>query len=142
MIPSWAGRYVGIPFVSGGRGLEGCDCYGLVRLVLLLQFGYRLPLLSGEYRDALDSAVIEPVVHAQIPLLTGEKIETPEAGAVGVMKTRGAPSHIGIFVDAQYILHTLNRIGSHCVRFDCGPLRGSLEGIYRVDKSYRITTPV
>jgi cell wall-associated NlpC family hydrolase len=142
MIPSWVGRYVGIPFVSGGRDIEGCDCYGLVRLVLLERFGYKLPLLSGDYSDALNSTDLEPVIIAKIPLLSGERIETPEAGAVAVMRSRGLPSHIGIFASGQFILHTLNRIGSHCGRFDRGPLRGSLEGIYRVDKSYRLTTSI
>jgi cell wall-associated NlpC family hydrolase len=139
MLPPWVSRYVGIPFVSGGRDFAGCDCYGLIRLVLLNEFGYDLPVLAIGY-NACCTAEINPMFTENLPLLGGERISAPEAGAVAVIRVRGLPSHVGIFADGEYILHTLNRIGAHCTRTGSGFLRGGLEGIYRVDKSYRTTT--
>jgi cell wall-associated NlpC family hydrolase len=141
MLPSWVSRYVGIPFVSGGRDFAGCDCYGLIRLVLSEEFGLRLPALASTY-DACCTAEISPMFDAYVPLLQGERIAAPEAGAVAVIRVRGLPSHVGVFVDGEYILHTLHKIGAHCTRIGSGFLRGGLEGIYRVDSRYRITTSV
>jgi len=142
MAPAWAGRYVGIPFVSGGRGVSGCDCYGLVRMVLADQFGYALPPLETDYNNALVIAETEPVLRAQMPLLAGERLETAEPGAVAVIRFRGLPSHVGVFVDDAYILHTLANIGAHIVRADAAILRGGIEGVYRVDSRYRVTASV
>jgi len=75
LIPAWAGRYVGAPFVSGGRDASGCDCYGLVRLVLAEQFGYHLPLLALDYRNALAVAETSPVLRERLPLLAGKKLD-------------------------------------------------------------------
>ena len=142
MVPAWADRYVGIPFVSGGRDAAGCDCYGLVRMVLAEQFGCTLPLLSTDYRNANIIAETEPVFRAQLPLLAGDLLERPEPGAVAVIRFQGLPSHVGVFVDGVYILHTLDKIGAHIVRAESGVMRGGIEGIYRVNSCYRATASI
>lgn len=35
--------FIGIKYVAGGRDHDGCDCYGLLRLVLLEMFAVSLP---------------------------------------------------------------------------------------------------
>jgi len=50
----WASKYVGLPYKGGGRTRDGLDCYGLLALVMLEQFGIRL-----ETFDGLDGAVGE-----------------------------------------------------------------------------------
>ena len=141
-VPAWASRYVGIPFVSGGRDASGCDCYGLVRLALAEQFGYRLPELSAEYQDALAIAEAELTLKARLPLLAGTLLDKAEAGAVAVIRFQGRPSHIGIFVSETHIMHTLVRIGAHIVRAESSPLRGGIQGVYRVHPRYRVTASV
>ena len=142
MIPAWVSRYVGIPFVSGGRDASGCDCYGLVRLVLSERFGYALPLLSADYQNALAIAETEPVLCLQQPLLAGTQLEKAEEAAVAVIRFRCRPSHIGIFVDDTHILHTLDKIGAHVIKAESNFLRGDIQGVYRVDSRYRVTASV
>ncbi|MDR1307620.1 MAG: C40 family peptidase [Treponema sp.] len=142
MIPSWVERYVGIPFVSGGRDHAGCDCYGLVRLVLAEQFGYTLPLLNTGYENACRTQETAPLFREQIPLLSGEKIRQAEPGAVAVLQFSGRASHVGIFVDRRSILHTIGGIGAFCTAVNHASVRGALEGMYRVSERYRSTTPL
>lgn len=47
-----ARKYLGIPFQDKGCGFEGCDCYGLVRLVYREELGIELPCLGDAYSTA------------------------------------------------------------------------------------------
>ena len=48
--PAWVEPYVGVPFADLGRTREGCDCWGLVRLILAEQRGLVLPCYATSYR--------------------------------------------------------------------------------------------
>ena len=48
--PAWVEAYVGIPFTDLGRTRQGCDCWGLVRLILAEQRGLVLPCYATSYR--------------------------------------------------------------------------------------------
>ena len=40
---TWWNKYVGIPYAPGMSSRDGCDCWGLVRLVYREEFGTLLP---------------------------------------------------------------------------------------------------
>jgi cell wall-associated NlpC family hydrolase len=132
MMYPWVKKYIGIPFVSNGRTFAGCDCYGLVRLVLQAEYGVTLPLLSGDYTDALNRRETERLFAEQLPVLTGERIPGPEEQAVAVITSGGQPCHLGIVSGGGSILHAGEKTGSVCQRITHPALRGRIAGYYRV----------
>jgi cell wall-associated NlpC family hydrolase len=127
----WAEKYIGIPFVSNGRTMEGCDCYGLARLVLRNEYGVELPELSGDYGNALNAAETARLFAEKRPVLAAEKLPGPQEGAVAVITERGRPCHLGIAAGGGFVLHTGVKTGSVCQRESHPALRGRIEGYYR-----------
>ena len=128
----WVKKYIGIPFVSNGRTLSGCDCYGLVRLVLRNEYGVDLPELSNDYADALNVKETTKLFAENLPVLAAEKLSCPREMAVAAITERGVIAHIGIVAGGGYILHTGIKTGSVCQRETHPGLRGRIEGYYSV----------
>ena len=128
---SWATKYIGIPFVVKGRTQAGCDCWGLVRLVLEEQFKVKIPSYSDDYESIEDwkhlSKLIESRIPEWVPVLPNARC----AGDVVLIRARGLPIHIGILASRIWMLHT-DRKTSVCLE--------RIEGItftYRVLGYYR-----
>ena len=134
----WVKKYVGIPFVSGGRDETGCDCYGLTRLILMNEYNYDLPLLSGDYTNALNIAETKKLFIENVPLLCGEQISGPEEKAVALMRMCGRLCHIGLYAGSGCIIHARHKVGVVCERLSSPALAGRVEGWYRVDSSYSV----
>lgn len=132
MIYKWVRKYIGIPFVSNGRTIKGCDCYGLVRLVLHNEYGIYLPELSCSYSDALNVKETSSLFAENLPVLAARKISNLEEKAVVVITEHGIPAHIGISAGEGFILHTGVKTGSVCQRESHPGLRGRIEGYYSV----------
>jgi cell wall-associated NlpC family hydrolase len=132
MMYEWVKKYIGIPFVSNGRTLDGCDCYGLVRLVLYNEYGINLPELSNDYNNALNLAETAKLFAEKRPVLAAEKLPGPRERAVVVITEHGRPAHLGIAAGGGYILHTGVKTGAVCQRETHPGLRGRVEGYYRV----------
>jgi cell wall-associated NlpC family hydrolase len=132
MIYEWVGKYIGIPFVSNGRTMKGCDCYGLVRLVLHNEYGISLPELSDDYDNAFNVAETARLFSEHLPVLAGEKIAGPQEKAIVVITEHGVAAHVGIVAGGGYILHTGSKTGGICQRDTHPGLRGRIEGYYHV----------
>jgi cell wall-associated NlpC family hydrolase len=128
----WVKKYIGIPFVSNGRTADGCDCYGLVRLVLRNEYGINLPELSDDYADAMNIAETAKLFAEKRPVLAAEKLPGPRERAVAVITEHGRPAHLGIAAGGGYILHTGAKTGPVGPRETHPGLRGRVEGYYRV----------
>lgn len=63
-LPAWHAGYVGIPFVEHGRDRAGCDCWGLVRLILAEQAGLVLPCHGAVYGSTGEADVIAAAIAA------------------------------------------------------------------------------
>ncbi|MCQ2082740.1 MAG: NlpC/P60 family protein [Lachnospiraceae bacterium] len=134
---SWVNKYVGIPFVSLGRTMEGCDCYGLIRLILLNEYNYKLPLLTAGYSDALETDKTSTLFQDNVPLIISQKIEAPEEKAVALIQTRGLLSHVALYAGDDYIIHARHKTGVVCERLTSPWLSACIRGWYRVSESYR-----
>lgn len=125
------GEYVGIPFVDAGRTKEGCDCWGLVRIVLQERFGKTLPAFD-DYEKATREAG-EREVELGLKTLPLRKTEEPEEGDIVLMRARGKLCHTGIYLGNGEILHTNRGTDSVIEKIDgLRQLRGKIEGYYRV----------
>ena len=128
----WVGKYVGIPFVSNGRTMKGCDCYGLVRLVLHNEYGIDLPELSDNYNDAQNVNDTARLFAEHRPVILAEKLSAPQEKALIVLTEHGAAAHVGIVAGNGYVLHTGFKTGSICQRESHPGIRSRIEGYYRV----------
>lgn len=138
--PRWASPYLRIPFKDHGRDDQGCDCWGLVRLVLLRERKIDLPLhtdvspkrhldIARRIRqEDTDSIWIKaPIVEAKpfdLALMDGIVAERNGDGSHGLI-------HIGIFVTPRHVLHTERFSGPACVTVDHPDVRTRLPKFVR-----------
>ena len=128
----WVKKYIGIPFISNGRTMEGCDCYGLVRLVLRNEYNVELPELSDNYDDAKNIEETSKLFRENLPVLTAEKIPELKEKALVIITKLGKPCHTGIYAGDGYILHTGAKTGCVCQRESHPGLKDRIEGYYSV----------
>lgn len=100
--------YVGLPYADRGRDEQtGLDCWGLVRLFYLEQFGIDLPSHTERYESSeARSQTAELVAHETSR--AWRSVSVPRYGDVVALSTLGRPFHVGVVLDGSRFLHTLN----------------------------------
>ena len=112
--------------------MEGCDCYGLVRLVLNNEYGIYLPELSDNYSDAQNIKETARLFAEHRPVILSEKLSKPHEKALVVITEHGTAAHVGIVAGSGYVLHTGVKTNSICQRESHPGIRSRIEGYYRV----------
>lgn len=130
-IPIWAGRYIGLPFRAHGRGREGLDCWGLVRLVMAEQFSVPLPSFVMDYQSPFDSKSVAQLIDVQCKSWRSVKAGSERCGDVIVLRIRGLPTHVGIVLGDQHMLHIERSIDSAIERYDRHQWKNRVHGFYR-----------
>lgn len=128
----WINEYIGIPYKWEGFDRSGCDCWGLVRLVLKEQYGKEVP---GFYHRELTEKETASLIDVSTPIVKAERIEDPEPGDLVRFLIAGIPCHIGIVVGGpgeRNVLHTLQMHESALDRYDGPRWLKRIEGFYRV----------
>lgn len=106
---NWSDKYIGIPFVEGGRDFHGCDCGGLVLLVLRCEKGiigrdftaYELEDFKTRRGLMTIGKGIDAVVAEEWEPVSGE----PRAFDLLRFNTGKASCHVGIYVGDGRFLH-------------------------------------
>lgn len=102
---------VGIPYVAGGRGLDGADCWGTARLYYQ-RIGIDLPSYDGPTIPS-DHEAVRAAREGRSPW---RRVDVPRVGDLGLWK-RLRELHAGVMVAPGRVLHndSLSR-GSAIVR--------------------------
>ena len=108
-------RYVGLPFVDGGRGPGAVDCWGLVRWVYLQELGIDLPM-HGETR-ADDLRGVSRAVDA--------------GKAVMRLPSSGRPGHVGVYDGQGRVLHAEKASGTILERVSSAMIAQRIIGYWR-----------
>ncbi len=111
----WALHYIGKPWVSGGQGPDGYDCWGLVRAVQKDIFGHELPLITA---DALNPAAVIAEFKNKSSYSDWRQVETPVEGDCVITKSApDRPEHVGIYINVNggRILQSVFGSGVVCV---------------------------
>lgn len=114
--PKWAAHYLTIPFKDRGIDHAGCDCWGLVRLIMFEQCDIVLPLYPGISPGAT-YAKLKAIVGAarseewaeittgnettfDVALMKGHIEDINDTGRIVA-----APIHIGLVVGRHTLIH-------------------------------------
>ena len=125
---SFWGKYIGVPFVDGGRDLAGFDCWGAIWLAYR-ERGIKLPSY-GEV-SALDlrrvAREIEGGQEAWRP------VKTPREFDVVLLRiqSRAWVGHVGLMVDGRRMLHTEKASAAVVVPLDHYTVRTRVAGFRR-----------
>lgn len=127
-------RFVGIPFLNKGVAFDGCDCFGLVRLLYGVELGQEIP--NPSYENAVDSKQIHSEYIKQIATNWKEVKELKKYDVIAMAHDARHPhiiQHFGIYLGNDKMLHTLRNVGSHIV--DISQYQYYIKGFYRWQKS-------
>ena len=121
---------IGIPFVDGGRTLEGLDCWGCVMLAAQT-FGVDVPDFKV---SPFAHAMINEEVATNLNKLV-MRIDDPGPGDGVAMATSphfpGAIQHFGIMVDHRRFIHCVEQAGVIITRLDDHYYSRRIKGFYR-----------
>lgn len=100
-----AAVWIGVPYRLHGRDPSGWDCLGCVSHARRMLFDRDTPGANeARYsrRDVASSATVEGMISARLSLWN--EVER-RPGAVGLFESYGRPAHVGLFLDAENVLH-------------------------------------
>lgn len=131
----WHNKYVGIPYKSNGRNLEGVDCWGLARYVYNKEFNISLPSFSFSY-DGGDRERIQELI-AQYREGWEEITDNYKSGDLVIFRMLGYESHVGIITEYPYFLHAKDKADSSIERLDGAHWKNRVVGVFRYSEAAR-----
>ena len=122
--------YFGIPFKPHGRDFDGCDCYGLIRLVLLHEHNIELPIWNVDYTSTRNHDELNNAISARY--CNFDEVAGPRAGDVILMRLGSVfPVHIGVMIDEKHFLHIREKENVTCCKISDAKWNRRIAGFYR-----------
>ena len=113
----WLSKYIKIPFVEHGRVEEGCDCWGLIRLIYERELGLDLPSLL-DYKDTNDRFSISNLVEVEKKI---QWVEVPDGEEkefdVVIFRILKVPTHVGLVYKKGGMIHSGKGKGTYLTDF-------------------------
>lgn len=105
----WAGNYIGKPWVNGGAGPDGYDCWGLVRAVHADVFGCAIGAIDVDAASALS---VRRAFQRTDEYERWTEIDAGSAsdGDVVLMSQARYPHHVGV-IAGDGVLHSVEGAG-------------------------------
>lgn len=126
-------QYIGIPFLDHGRDREGCDCWGLVRLVYMEQLGAELPDMGDSYSEAYARGEVSAAMAEE-----GGKGWCVDVTAgpwqpldIMVFTRAGVECHVGLYVRPGEMLHVIEGTAAAYERYDTVKWKRRLSRVVR-----------
>jgi cell wall-associated NlpC family hydrolase len=127
----WTDDYIDIPFRFNGRTREGCDCWGLVKLIYKEKLGVDLPDYTGTYWNGLVSSLKEVARLMKKEKDKWQEISEPELYDVVLLRVGGIVGHIGIILDKSRMIHITEGINSCVENYKSKLWKTRIAGFYR-----------
>lgn len=124
-------RYIGIPYSSPtNRVWGGLNCWELVELIMIEAFEVTPP----EYTYTDDFKKVGPFFVNKLSQWQEIDEENRQAGDVVLLSVTGQPVHLGILVDRDTMIHTLEGHDSASENINRVSWRKRIRGFYRWNK--------
>lgn len=99
--------YIGLPYKSHGRSLDGLDCFGILQLFYKDQFGIDVDGAGFTYARADISEQVERDVRHEESKEFWTIVEgDPKFADIVLFRVRGFVSHVGIVLEDNNFLHS------------------------------------
>jgi cell wall-associated NlpC family hydrolase len=128
---TWWNDYIELPFVPFGRGLEGCDCWGLVLIVYRDVFGIAVPSYVGAYSSPDNWRDVSGLIRENSPEWIRIEPGQEQSGDVVVFTRSAFPFHVGLVTTPGSMLHISKGINSTVEQYTTAMWNRRIEGIYR-----------
>lgn len=129
-------EYFNIPYKDLGRDITGCDCYGLVYILMQAELGKTIPRLSG-YDSNNDLSLSRYIQLSSEELSQWEKVTSPVKGDVAIFKQHGLFQHVAFMLDSSSFLEMTRDKGVQISQIDRSNIRYNLSYFCRYVGSTR-----
>ena len=112
-------QYLNLPWIEGGRGPEGYDCYGFVQMIQKAHFGIEMSDVAVPDYD--DGQAILGLINECGERADWEPVKIPMHGDIAIVRR---PIHVGVWlnIDRGGILHCIRGfkvVFSHDASWHC-----------------------
>jgi len=123
-------EYLDIPFKDKGRDFDGCDCWGLIRLIYNHEYNIQIPSFNEDYSSTIEREILAKISDREKHNWILVKYRFKE-GDVLLLRVLGLPIHVGLIIEPYNMIHIMKGINSCVERFNSTIWRKRILGIYR-----------